>query len=57
MSIVLRKGNHTTAPVSREEAQKLVNEGYEVWINKGAKLEKKAKATPKKASKKKAEDE
>ena len=53
MSIVLKKDGHTTAPVSREEAQKLVNEGYEVWMNKGGvKFDKK---TPKKSSKKKEE--
>jgi len=51
--IVLKKGSHTTAPVSVEEAQKLVNKGYEVWMNKsGVKFDKK---TPKKTSKKKEE--
>ena len=43
--IVLRKGSHTTAPIwDFDEAQKMVNDGYEVWINKtGKKLVKKAK--------------
>ena len=46
--IVLKKDGNTTAPLKDfAEAQKLVNEGYEVWINKtGKKLE------PKKAEKK-----
>ena len=56
--IVLKKDGHSKPVKEFDEAQKLVNEGWEVWINKsGKKLEKKAKATPKKASKKKAEDE
>ena len=61
MSIVLKKDGHTTAPINDfDEAQKLVNEGWEVWINKtGNKLVKQGtpKATPKNASKKKVEDE
>ena len=59
--IVLKKDGHTTAPMdSVEDAKKMVSEGWKVWINKtGNKLVKQGtpKATPKKASKKKVEDE
>ena len=38
--VVLKKGNHFTAPMELEKAQKLMNEGgYTVYINKtGTKL-------------------
>ena len=54
MSIVLKKDNHFTAPIaSFDEAQKLVNEGWEVHINKsGKKLLKKAVKKAVKKSKK-----
>ena len=57
MSIVLKKGNHTSAPISDfNEAQEMVNKGWDVWINKtGKKLVKKSTKSPKK-SKKKVED-
>ena len=58
MSIVLTKDGHTTPIKDFDEAQKLVNKGWEVWINKsGKKLVKQAQSAPKKASKKKVEDE
>ena len=58
--IVLKKGNHFTAPLNLPEAQELMNEGgYSVYINKtGVKLAnqkavEKSKATKKKKAKKK----
>jgi len=52
--IVLKKDNDLTAPIQDfDKAQKLVNEGYEVWINKSGK--KLVKQSPKKKTKK-AED-
>lgn len=48
---VLKKGNHTTAPLQRDEAQKLVNEGYEVYITKSGEVLEKEKAKPKKSKK------
>lgn len=49
--IVLKKDNNLTAPIQDfEEAQKLVNKGWEVWTNKtGKKL---VKESPKKKTKK-----
>ena len=35
--IVLQKGNSKTASLSRDKAQKLVDEGWEVFINKTGK--------------------
>ena len=57
MSIVLKKDGHATSPIANfDEAQQLVNDGWDVWINKsGKKLVKQAQATKKK-SKKKVED-
>ncbi|QDP59703.1 MAG: hypothetical protein Unbinned2990contig1001_23 [Prokaryotic dsDNA virus sp.] len=58
--IVLQKGKNKTAPLTREKAQELMNEGgYSVYINKsGSKLVNetavaKSKATKAKKSKKK----
>ena len=48
--IVLEKGGHKTAPIeSFEKAQKMVNSGYKVFINKTGKklLKKKAKKSTK----------
>ena len=48
--IVLEKGGHKTAPMNNfEEAQKMVNAGYNVFINKTGKklLKKKAKNSTK----------
>ena len=57
MSIVLKKDGHAKPVPNFEEAQELVNKGWEVWSNKsGKKLVKKANPA-KKASKKKVEDE
>ena len=54
MSIVLKKDKHTSAPIADfDEAQKLVNEGWDVWINKsGKKLVKQSKVTKSKSKKK-----
>mgnify|MGYP005840155029 CR=1 FL=1 len=49
--IVLEKGGHRTAPMNNfEEAQKMVNAGYKVFINKSGKklLKQKAKKSTKK---------
>ena len=49
--IVLEKDGNKTAPLALEEAQKLVNKGWNVFINKsGVKLNKQ-KAKAKKAKK------
>tara|TARA_Y100000310_G_scaffold327705_1_gene394491 strand:- start:101 stop:250 length:150 start_codon:yes stop_codon:yes gene_type:complete len=48
--IVLEKGGHKTAPIHDfDEAQKMVNSGYKVFINKTGKklLKKKAKKSTK----------
>ena len=53
-TFVLKKGNHVTAALSKDDAQKLVNEGYEVYITKsGEKLEKEDKKVAKKSKAKK----
>tara|TARA_Y100000310_G_C20093871_1_gene539528 strand:- start:277 stop:447 length:171 start_codon:yes stop_codon:yes gene_type:complete len=55
MSIVLKKDGHAVPIKDFDEAQKLVNKGWDVWTNKtGKKLEKQSKV--KKISNKKAED-
>jgi|TARA_R100000084_G_scaffold97637_2_gene51598 hypothetical protein len=50
--IILRKDNHTVHVATREEAQKLVNDGFEVMKNKlgGPKI---VKSEPKKKKMKK----